>query len=288
MASSYQIRPKSATNNQTNTNQRKPMQNALSMSYAFLPENYSAPKGENSNYMRLQDGENKFRILSQPILGWLDWDDKTPVRSIFNDKPKPLDSARPVKHFWAFIVWNYAIEAIQILEVTQASIRDAIAALCQDVDWGQPYFYDIKVTRRGKEKETSYTLSPMPHRPTAQKVKEAFAAKPCQLDKLFAGEDPWNDIQTPTPGIFDEKDLTVTLQKEQKTQLDQLMEVVADGGLTITHVQQFVKERAAEKSTPESEVIAGALVKDLTKYFLKAYGKWLKDTGKDTQDEVPF
>ena len=45
----------------------------------FLPENYKSPEG---NYMKLQDGENTFRVLSSAIVGWEYWNrDNKPVRS---------------------------------------------------------------------------------------------------------------------------------------------------------------------------------------------------------------
>ncbi len=39
----------------------------------FLGADY-APPPSNSKYMKLQDGENNFRIASRPILGWVYWD----------------------------------------------------------------------------------------------------------------------------------------------------------------------------------------------------------------------
>jgi hypothetical protein len=256
---------------------------------AFLPDDYAAPSSGNSNYMKLQDGENKLRILSQPIIGWLDWDEKQPVRFRYNDRPsKPIDAARPVKHFWAFLVWNYALETVQILEITQASIRDAIEGLCNDEEWGQPYFYDLKITRKGKEKETTYAVNPMPRRPVGQKAKEAFQTKPCQLERLFDGEDPWSGVTAPTPGIFDESDLAQVSAKSQKSQLEELLEIVAEEELTITYVDEFLAQRAAKAKTTKEKIIEGALVKDLTKYFLKEYAKWLKEAGKEQLEPVPF
>lgn len=118
---------------------------------AFLPEGYEAP-ASNANYMKLLDGENKIRILSKPIVGWLDWKDKKPLRFRMNAKPeKPVDPAKPIKHFWAFLVWNYAESHVQVLELTQATIQKAIADLSKDDDWGPPFGYDIKITRKGKD-----------------------------------------------------------------------------------------------------------------------------------------
>ena len=52
----------------------------------FLPETYELPQSA-GGYMKLQQGENKLRILSKPIIGWLDWKDKVP--HCFSYKAKP-------------------------------------------------------------------------------------------------------------------------------------------------------------------------------------------------------
>ena len=60
------------------------------MNSEFLPEGYEAPQGT-GNYMKLQSGENKFRILSKPIIGWLDWKDNKPHRFRMKERPeKPM------------------------------------------------------------------------------------------------------------------------------------------------------------------------------------------------------
>jgi hypothetical protein len=60
------------------------------------------------------------------VLGYEYWtEDRKPVRSRETFKFIPTDADitngfRP-KHFWAFIVWNYAESAVQILDLTQTS-----------------------------------------------------------------------------------------------------------------------------------------------------------------------
>ncbi len=170
----------------------------------FLPEDYQAPKNSN-NYMKLQDGDNKIRILTKPILGWEDWIETKPVRYRFDSKPaKSHDPKKPLRHFWAFVVWNYAIERIQILQITQASIRSNIEVLCKDADWGEPYFYDIKINRKGEGKDTEYTVNPAPHKAIDPKVIEQFKENACNLDALFVNGDPFSkewDIYT--QGFFE-------------------------------------------------------------------------------------
>lgn len=170
----------------------------------FLPPNYSAPK-TTGNYMKIADGENRIRILTQPILGWLDWVDNKPVRYEYNAKPvKPADAAKPIKHFWAFVVWNYAESRIQIMEITQSTVRAALQNLCEDEDWGAPFAYDIKITRKGQKVDTEYAVTPIPAKPVSAEIRKAFGEIPCNLDALFHGDDPFGMGQTSyTPGAFD-------------------------------------------------------------------------------------
>jgi hypothetical protein len=169
----------------------------------FLPDNYEAPRGS-SFYMKLQEGENKFRILSRPILGWEDWQDKKPIRFRFNEKPnKPVDPKKPIKHFWSMIVWNYNEEEIQILHLTQATIRKSLEALCADSDWGSPYFYDLKIVKSGEGMETEYALNPIPHKVLHPIIQDRFNERRCNLEALFENEDPFSKENTVfTEGVF--------------------------------------------------------------------------------------
>lgn len=173
----------------------------------FLPQDYKSPTASNS-YTKLLDGENRFRILSSAIVGWEDWLDKKPVRFRFKEKPAhSFDPTKPAKHFWSMIVFNYKTESIEILHITQASIRHAIQALCEDKDWGRPFGYDIKITKKGEGMETEYSVNPVPHKPLHPLIREMFEDKPCYLEALFDGLDPFNmEVcgEKRTPGVFSE------------------------------------------------------------------------------------
>jgi hypothetical protein len=160
------------------------------MNNDFLPEGYEQPES-GGNYMKLQDGENKIRILSKPIVGWMDWKDKKPYRFTMKNKPeKPMDK-NPIKHFWAFIVWNYNEQAVQLLEVTQQTIQTAITNLSKDEEWGAPFYYDLKITKKGKDLDTRYSVTPSPKKDLPDDIKKAALDKPCYLEALFTGADPW-------------------------------------------------------------------------------------------------
>jgi len=170
----------------------------------FLPEGYETPVN-GGGYMKLEDGENKLRILSRPIIGWLDWTtDKKPVRFGFKFKPeKQIDPSQPIKHFWAFIVWDYQASEIRILEITQSSIQAAIQNLTKDEDWGAPFDYDIKILKTGQKKETKYAVNPSPKKPLTDDQKNFALAKRVNLNALFTNADPYAKSETVTELFFE-------------------------------------------------------------------------------------
>lgn len=163
---------------------------------SFLPADYSVPKGK-SRYMKLENGENRFRILSAPILGWEDWVDDKPVRYKMDKKPvKSADTEKPVRHFWAMIVWNYTDKEINILQITQSTVQNGIADLERDRDWGDVAGYDIKVLRKGDKNRTKYEVMAAPHRPVDPMIIQEFNSNRCNLEALFHGENPFMEGQT--------------------------------------------------------------------------------------------
>ena len=174
-----------------------------------LPDNYEVPQ-KSGNYMKLLDGENKFRFLTPAILGWETWQDlpdgsRKPIRQPL-DKPFDVSQVedgdpRNIKHFWAMVVWNYKEEKVQILEITQKGIQKSLRALEKSKDWGSLLGYDILVTKEGQKLETEYHVNPVPPKALSKDITEAFEATDIELEKLFKGEDPFNseDIASKVP-----------------------------------------------------------------------------------------
>jgi hypothetical protein len=157
----------------------------------FLPQGYEAPKG-NENYMKLEKGENKFRILSKPILGWIDWKDNKPLRFRMSDKPsQPVDPKKPIKHFWAMVVYSYKSDKVQILELTQRSIQARIETLAKDEEWGSPLGYDLKITRKGDGMETEYDVTPSVPKPLPDAISGLYSKMIIDIDALYTGGDPF-------------------------------------------------------------------------------------------------
>lgn len=156
----------------------------------FLPDGYEAPQG-GSSYLKLQQGENKLRILSKPIIGWLDWKDNKPYRFRFKNKPEKPMTDKPIRHFWAMIVFDYADNAVKILEVTQSTIQKGIEDLAKNEDWGSPHQYDIKISKKGQDKNTEYSVMPSPKKDITPEIKQLAKDKPVNLENLFSGKDPF-------------------------------------------------------------------------------------------------
>lgn len=176
---------------------------------AFLPQGYVAPKAA-GNYLKLQAGETKIRILSRPVVGWLDFDaDGHPVRTKYVmgvPAPKQMSPDKKVKHFWAFIIWNRTEERIQIYEVTQSTVQEALDSYINDEDWGDPSEYDIKISKSGEGLKTKYVVTAVKPEPIKEHVKEAFFEKKIWLEALFSGENPFDDWGITTPGLFERED----------------------------------------------------------------------------------
>lgn len=156
---------------------------------SFLPADYSAPVSE-GNYLKLKKGENRFRILSSAIVGFEYWNrDNKPVRSVepWDEMPFDIKEGGTIKHFWAFIVYNYDAKKVQIMEITQKTIREAIEGLAMNKKWGNPNKYDIVVEAKGDGLEREYSVLPEPH----SDAPDVDISR-INLNALFVGQDPFN------------------------------------------------------------------------------------------------
>lgn len=169
------------------------------MNEDFFPSSdYKVPSSP-SNYFKFEDGENMFRVLSSAIVGWEYWTQgNKPVRSrtMFEETPQDIkldkdNNPTKIKHFWAFVVWDYKDRRIKILEISQKSIQDGIKALVDNKKWGNPKKYDISVTRQGEGFDTSYTVMPNPHEDVNFEISQAFDSKKINLEALYTGGDPF-------------------------------------------------------------------------------------------------
>ena len=165
----------------------------------WLPENYTVPT--DSNYMTLLPGSNRFRALSNPIMGWEYWidnpEDKSKRKPIRKRTVQEIDTNDiglddEVKHFWAFVVWNYRDVRIQILEITQKSVMNPMTALQEDPDYSDPKQYDVTIARSGNDKNsTKYSVLPGVPKPIDPSIIDDYNRMNINLEALFTGDDPF-------------------------------------------------------------------------------------------------
>lgn len=158
----------------------------------WFPEGYKAPETESSFY-KLEDGDNTFRILSKPVMGYEYWSqDEKPHRQKENWLEVPADirldkvgKKTKVKHFWNFLVYNYATKSVQSFEITQTTIMKALKALIENPKWGSPQKYDITINKTGKDLLTKYAIVPNPHTPLTPEIEKALAETEIDLESIF-------------------------------------------------------------------------------------------------------
>lgn len=163
----------------------------------FMPDDYNLPLSKDG-YMRLEQGDNKIRILTSPIVGYRYW-----VTVEEKDKPKTVRSEDKIpmgeierdgdpKHFWAMLVWNYELEQIQVLTLTQKSIQKVILSYSRNKDWGSPLGYDITINRTGERLTTEYQVMPSPKKELDEEVTELLGKTAIDLDALYSTkEEPY-------------------------------------------------------------------------------------------------
>ena len=164
------------------------------MTDTFLPADYKEPAGK---YLKLTVGEHNIRIMSSAIVGYEFWtNENKPVRSKNAFKSTPnIKKDTGVKFFWAFIIYNYDADAIQICEITQKSIQASIKNLINNKKWGDVSGYDLTITRIGEGFDTEYSTVPNPSTVLPQSVIDRFNEMKINLNALYEGNDPFSDNQ---------------------------------------------------------------------------------------------
>lgn len=230
------------------------------------PQGYEVHK-KPGDYLKLKGPSHYFRILTEATLGWEDWQDGKPIRFLHENPPAgSVDPKKPVKEFHAFVVWNYKDKRIQIFAPTQKTIHDAFIALANDKAYGDLHKYDVRIFRQEKPK-VSYVVAPEEPEPISDEIKRAFFARPCNLDALFEGEDPFavNPSEGFTPAAFSEekaapvssrmeKESKTTVSGAQKTSLEELIHKLDQEGVESAMVEDFV-DSVAKKQTKSIEQV---------------------------------
>ena len=183
----------------------------MSLTEWGLPENYKDPSTV-GDYLKVGNKEHyDIRVLGdwkQPrtaIQGWVGWKDTVNehgsdvrVASRVGVKDKALLYRQgyrdeQIKFFWALVVYNRDVDAIQCWEITQVTIRRQLTNLIENKKWGILNRYDITVSREGEGYDTEYTLTALPDPEgglrTCPIAEKALEETTIDLRQLFVGGD---------------------------------------------------------------------------------------------------
>jgi hypothetical protein len=169
----------------------------------FLPESYELPKSE-QRFAEFEEGTNTFRILSPAIVGYEWWVDtnegkRMPIRvrtaeEVPTEVRNATGSQNKPKHFWAFTVYNYKTQTVQVLEVKQQTIMRALEALVRNPKWGAPQGYDLTIERvktGSRDWDVEYNVIPEPPSKLDEGIVELARQVPVRLEALYEGGDPF-------------------------------------------------------------------------------------------------
>lgn len=168
------------------------------------------------DYLKVGNKEHyDVRVLgdwNQPrtaVQGWVGWKDTVNengqdarVASRVGLKDKALLYRQgyrdeQIKFFWALVVYNRDVDAIQCWEITQVTIRRQLTNLLENKKWGILNRYDITVSREGEGYDTEYTLTALPDPEgglrTCPIAEKALEDSTIDLRQLFVG----GDIKSP-------------------------------------------------------------------------------------------
>lgn len=180
--------------------------------FGNAPANYEVPKSE-SRYMNFKTpGRYTFRILQAPIFGYLGWkvvDGKnTPSRFKMDQRPTDLSAFKDgrLNHFWAMPVWNFNTNEVEVLELTQKTVQEAIETYARS-EWGSPLKYNLTVTREGTGRDdTKYSTINGPQSDLPIEAQQAWAkvqAEGFNIAELYNDGDPFKPAtpaaSAPTP-----------------------------------------------------------------------------------------
>jgi hypothetical protein len=155
--------------------------------------------------MRLKQGANKFRILSHCITGWEYWNkDNKPVRQSepfdlipADIKIEPNGQPVDIKHFWAFVVWNYEDKAVQVLQINQATIQRELQTKIDNRN-GVATNNDFIITKSGEGLGTKYSIDVTEASEIPQEAQQALHGKTINLEALYHNGDPFSASPAPT------------------------------------------------------------------------------------------
>ena len=146
--------------------------------------------GSNDNnsldYLKLQNGENRMRIVSAPSQLEIHWEEALDgsKKKIICLGPKcPIcKKGGKLQTKYQMKVIDRADNTVKVLECGKQIVK-AIKGYAVDPDYGDPTTYDIKIKKEGTGRDTRYTVVAVPNKtPLTEEEKEMVEGSPTIVD----------------------------------------------------------------------------------------------------------
>lgn len=166
----------------------------------MLPTDTSGGVG-GGDYFKLALGQNKILIVGNAVTGYEYWtkEDKpvrskekftelkdVKVRQVKNQKTGQTEEKPDAqKFFWAVPVYDFKDKAFKLWQISQKSIKENLASLQANADWGNPVGnYTISIDRKGEGLTTEYTImaNPVKDKKEIEEIMKQYAANPIDVD----------------------------------------------------------------------------------------------------------
>lgn len=178
------------------------------------------------SFLKIEDKQQVVvRVLSEePFSRWTHWINSAkrsftclgkgcPVCEIIrNDKANGATARYSSQKKHSLLIWNYGTKQIEILEQGNDFFSDLLTFV-QDPDLGDLRGYDLKITRKGVKKDTSYTVIPGIKKPICEEALTAFNEAQIDLEKYYSA--PSHEQML---GVLEGKPLDEVFKAEQSEQ----------------------------------------------------------------------
>jgi hypothetical protein len=207
-----------------------PLKNFLSLSDSGVAIETNAKEVKLNNFTRLEEGENRFRLVDKPVYGAEVWFRRTAINEETGEVVTGDDGAPKVesavkryrqgeaivtpaefrgwqkdkpRKFLALLVYSYKSGGVEILTVSQAKLFDDLfEKLRFSADAPNPYKSDLKIVKKFDAKKViggkpfdiyTYTVQQTKENEAPAEILAALRALPFlpDMDALFTGGDPF-------------------------------------------------------------------------------------------------
>lgn len=165
------------------------MDSNFEMSWEAAAKDSSAgTSGASADFMKLENGDNRIRIVSNPARINAHWEktiDGKNKKVICSGHDCPLceKGERATARYQLLVIDRAEADKIKVLDCGK-QVMNAISTYSADPDYGDPTKYDIKIKKEGSGRDTHYTAVAVPHKTPLTENEQKMVSEAKSLKEL--------------------------------------------------------------------------------------------------------